>query len=228
MTEKKLTNMDLSRLGIHIPAGFFYVTGTPNNGCVIENSSGDQYVLVPEGSTTEGHHVGNCWVSRFEISKGDDGMPRSVAGKIPWNSVSYTEAVEAAERVGGHLLSKDEYSRICTWLVREEAADFHEMYFDGRANGNYARDCVLTKTGSNPSWQHNHIYDFFGNGYTWTTERFDSNQTERVIRGGHYIGHSDEVSYPPTNFGGMNPKDRSKNVTFRIVLRADEVSEEED
>jgi hypothetical protein len=228
MTEKKLNVKELARMRINIPKGFFYVTGTPSTGVVIQNDAGDQYVLVPEGPTTEGHHVENIWVSRYEISKGDDGIPMSVAGKFPWSNVSYNEAAEAADKIGGHLPSKDEYARICTWLVREEVVDFHEMYFDGRANGNYAREKALVKTGSCQSWQHNHIFDFFGNGYTWTTEKFAMDQMKRVIRGGHYIGHSDAVSYPPMNFGFMKPSERSELVTFRVVLKFDEDSEEED
>lgn len=214
-------------INVTIPEGFCYKEGTVDSGFIIENSTGDQYVLVPAGYTTEGMYVRDFWISRFEISKGDENVPRSVMGANPWVNINFYDARTVAESVGGSLISSEEYSRICMWLVQTQASDFESVYVNGKNNGNYSSTRKLTKTGSNSDWQHNHIYDFFGNGYIWTTEKSELYHHHHIIRSGHSCNDKNATCYPPANRTWAKPEEYSDITTFRIVLHCDTEVEEE-
>ena len=103
---------DGNRFEVDIPEGFNWVEGEVNNGCVIENKKGDQFIRIPLGYTAEGLFVRGFWVSRFEVSKGENEIPRSIAGEYPWTYINYPDAVKAAESIGAGVISKNEYNRI--------------------------------------------------------------------------------------------------------------------
>lgn len=210
-----------NRIDVTIPEGFYYKEGTIDNGYVIEDSDENQYVLIPSGYNTEGIFVKAFWISRFEISKGNENVPRSVSGKMPWTNINFYKACEVADSIDGGLISGEEYNRICMWLVQTNAAKFESVYIDGRSNGNYFNKKQLTVTGSNPKWQHNHIFDFFGNGYIWTMERSELYHRNRIIRGGQSLNPNTRHCYPASNRAWKEPEKSSSFITFRIKLPYD-------
>ena len=206
------------RIIANIPEGYYFKEGSINTGIVIENDNHDQYVYVPEGYNTEGIYIPGFWISRYEISKGANGEPCSVAGKFPWVNVNYIEAKEIAESVGADLISGIEYGRICMWLVETNAATFEQVYLNGKDIENYAGDGVLAKTGSNLKWKHNNLFDFGGNGYIFTTEKSEIYHRHIIARGGYGIDNNTGKPYPPAHRIWLTPKERRTNLGFRIVI----------
>ncbi len=206
------------RFGVTIPAGFSYKEGTIDTGYVIKDMDGNEYVHIPSGYNTEGTYVRGFWLSRYEISEGKDKTPQSKANEVPWVDINYYDALAVAESIGAYLISKEEYGRICMWLVETGAATFEQVYVNGKDLGNYSRSSILAKTGSNPNWVCNNIYDFFGNGYTWTTEKSELYDHHRVIKGGHGMEFGSERCYPPSNRCWEKPNICRSNITFRIVI----------
>lgn len=217
---------DISQIAQAIPEGFSFVEGTVSTGLVIQDQLGNRYVRIPAGTNTEGVYVRDFWVSQYEISEGENETPQSMAGKAPWVRISYEKAVKIASKVGGFIISREEYSRICTWLVDTGAVSYWQMYKDGKGMGNYDGEFSLMKTGSNPDWACNKIFDFFGNGYIWTTERYEVYEHHRIIKGGNRKERDTGYCYPPVNRAWEDPSIGRSNLTFRIVLH-DEVEDED-
>ena len=193
-----------------IPEGFKIKDGNVDNGLVIENSNGDQYVRIPSGYNSDGVFVRGFWISRYEISKGNDNEPRSISGEYPWVNIDFIDATRIAQSIDGELISGEEYSRICMWLVQSGAATFQQVYVNGIKMENQGiKAFKLRKTGTNLDYMHNHICDFFGNGYLWTTERSELYHHRRVIRGGYNLYNKAQEYYPPTNRGWA--KETEKN-----------------
>lgn len=209
-----------------IPIGYSYKEGSIEDGYVIEDSNGNEYVLIPGGYNTDGEYIKDFWISRYEISRGKDDYPQSMRNKMPWVDINFYDASKIAESINGKLISREQYSRICKWLVRKNAATFEQVYDNGKGLGYYSREYTLEKTGSNDEWMFCNIFDFFGNGYIWTTERSELYDHNRVIRGGHSISVDGEFCNPPTARSGRNPKTAASNITFRIVLSTDGVEED--
>ena len=64
-----------------------------------------------------------------------------------------------------------------------ESVPSNSVVRNGKGKGNYSGSLALT--GSNPSYQQNHIYDLAGNVYEWTMEVYSTDW--RVSRGGDYL-----------------------------------------
>ncbi len=227
MSKKMFATYSDARFDVAIPAGFSYEEGTIDTGYVIKDMDGNEYVRIPPGYNTEGMYVRGFWLSRYEVSEGKDKTPQSKANETPWVDVNYYNALAAAENIGAYLISKEEYGRICMWLVETGAATFEQVYENGKGLGNYSRSSILAKTGSNPNWVCNNIYDFFGNGYIWTTEKSELYDRYRVIRGGHGMEFGSERCYPPSNRCWEEPNIRRSNITFRIVIHDNSEETEE-
>ena len=169
-----------------IPSGYRYKEGTIDDGLVVESKlEGSQYVRIPDGYTVDGRFIRGFWISRYEISIGEYGIPRSVPNEYPVTNINFYEAMELADKVEGCLLSDEEYNRICMWLIESEAVGFEEVFIDGCNCGNYSEPFVIAKTGSNPLWEFNHIDNLWGNCSTFTKEYDDICAFNVVIRGGH-------------------------------------------
>lgn len=221
MTGTFLEYCDGCRIEVDIPKGFSFKEGNITNGYVIENDVGDQYVRIPAGYTSDGMYVKGFWISRYEISMGDDEIPRSIPNKKPLTNINFYNSVELAKKVDGVLLNKEDYNRVCMWLVETKAVTFEEVFLFGNDKGNYSKPFVKAKTGANPLWMINHIDNFFGNCYTWTTERSELYHHNRIIRGGYGSSFFTGANYPPSIRWWAKPEEGKENVGLRIVIRDD-------
>ncbi len=207
------------RIEVDIPNGFSYKEGEVDNGLIIENEAGSQYLRIPAGYTSDGLYVRGFWLSRYEISLGNDEEPLSIPDRYPVTNVNFYEAVELARKVAnGYIPSKEEYNRICMWLVSTKAATFEEV-FETASRGNYSTPFVLAKTGENPSWMINRLDNFFGNCSIWTTERSELYDHNMIIRGGHGLYANNGEKHPASFRRWANPEEGYLDNTLRIVIR---------
>ena len=208
------------RIEVKIPTGFFFVEGDVNSGYVIEDSEKNQFLRIPSGFTSDGLYVRGFWLSRFKISMLDGKKPRSIANEYPLVDITYPEAVEIAKKMNASLIPKEQYNRICMWLVETGGATFEEVFLHGNNTiGNYSKPFVLHKTGSNPLWMRNRLDDFWGGTYIWTTERSELYEHYRVIRGGYNDSPCESDYFPPINRGWANPETSTSRIAIRVFFQ---------
>ena len=217
-TEKMYENCNGNRIEISIPNGYHYVQGSVEDGIVIQNIKGDSFVRIPTGYTSDGLYVEGFWVSSYLISKGNNGQACSVSGEYPWTNISFYEAKEVAKKFGGDLLSKEEYNRICMWLVQTHAATFEQVFIDGKGMGDYSYPHKIQKNGQDQERIVNNIDSFWGNAYIWTTQRSELYEHCRIIRGGIFKIYKTEICRPPIFKAWAFPEKGSPVISFRIVL----------
>lgn len=227
MINKYYESFEGFRIEVEIPKGFHILKGNVDKGLVIENETGDSFVRIPSGYTADGTYIRGFWVSTYLISKGKDGQARSVSGEYPWTDINFYRATEVAHNFGGELLTREEYNRICMWLVKTCVATFDQVFIDGEGRGNYSEPHELEKTGAHPEWLANNIDSFWGNAYIWTTERSQLYEHYRMIRGGISSIYGTESYYPPSSSAWSKPEEGNSNISFRIVLH-DAIREDED
>ena len=208
-----------NRIEVDIPNGFSFKEGEVNNGLVIESKNGSQYIRIPSGYTSDGLYIRGFWLSRYEISLGNDGTPLSIAGKYPLTNVNFYDAKKLAKKVKGFIPSKEEYNRVCMWLVQTNAATFNQVFVTGKDKGNYTEPFVIAKTGSNPLWMINRLDNFFGNCSIWTTERSELYEHHRIIRGGHGSYYNTGNNHPASYRTWAKPELGFPDTTLRIVLQ---------
>ena len=186
----------------YIPEGFSVVNDNVDEGFVIEDSYGNQYVWIPvangkltrntmlstdyveTGSTASelvnsvaknyGFYLGRFEASQYEV----DGLvaAASMAGKIPWTNVSYLNASNHAENASSVFGYKD-----CkTALLNSYAWDTTLAWFDSTVTnyssninyGNYSG--TIYPTGYTESDNIKNVCDIAGNVREWTTEIYKS------------------------------------------------------
>jgi hypothetical protein len=213
----------------YIPDGFEYIGGEVDSGYVIQDSVGNQFVWIPvptgiltrntmlnsdyeESNATSSELVNSVakyygfYIARFEASSYEIGgkkVATSLAGRIPWTNVTYTEAYQAAL----DMASAFNYEEgIKTAIVNSYALDTTldwinetvENYSTNISFGNYSG--TILPTGQTESDIVNNICDLAGNVREWTTEidksatnstsnkdseTADANSlTKRIVRGG--------------------------------------------
>ena len=202
---------DGDRIEVDIPVNFSFKEGKIDTGYVIENTVIGQYVRIPSGYIPDGKYVRGFWISRYEISKGKDGLPLSIANAVPWTRIPWYDAEKVAQSVNGYLPGGDEYNRICMWLVETGAASFKDVFVAKSSKANHSNPFVMAKTGSNPEWMVNHLDNFFGNCFIWTSEKSELNSFHYIIRGGN--------EYPPACRFWAKPNTKSEDIGMRIVIR---------
>lgn len=216
-----------NRIEVTIPEGFNFKEGDVESGLVIENGNGDTFVRIPAGYTADGIYIGGFWVSAYYISKGSNGQARSIPEDYPWTEISFYEAEKVVKNFGGDLLSQEEYNRICMWLVQTHATSFEKVFIDGVGMGNYSNSFEVQRNGTNPEWIVNNIDCFWGNVYTWTTQRSELYEHYRKIRGGTRPIFGTDICPPPSSSAWAEPEKGSPVISFRLVLH-DAVKTEED
>lgn len=199
--EIEVTNIkQVSSDNPYIPEGFEEVGGEIEDGYVIQDSFGNQYVWVPvpsgiltrdtmmstdyaESNSAATALVNSVaknygfYIARFEASSYEkDGVRvgTSVGDKIPWTDINFrdaeTAAFESANAFG--------YEGVATSLMSSYAWDttlkwIEEKvpnYSSNTSYGNYSG--TIYPTGSTESDQMNHICDLAGNVREWTTEEY--------------------------------------------------------
>jgi hypothetical protein len=208
---------DNQKFEVVIPTGFHWVEGDVANGCVIQNGLGDELLRIPLGYTAKGLFVRGFWLSRYEVSKGDNGEPRSIPGKYPWTNISYQDAEIATEKIGASLITGEEYDRIPIWLLSTNSIGYSELFHDGNGLGNFSEPFKVAKTGSNPNWMINRLDSFWGNCYTWTTEHSELYDHHMVVRGGH--GSYNGLKNTPICRRAFSPTLEKDDISFRFVFR---------
>lgn len=217
---------------IWIPNGFKYWEGDLDTGFVVKDKDGNQFVYLPEIDQ---------YISRYEISKGKYGAPKSISGRKPWVSLNYYDARKVAQFFSvrysewnsdyddefGFKYDEftsdliDNWNKIAGFISRKTKKRFFpikEIYKTGQ---------VLT--GEIPELMIYNIDALVGANWCWTNEVWMEieNFCENIIAGGssgRYI--NGEIMKMPINTTDMVPSNESfSNVAFRVVLKRKLVQE---
>ena len=204
----EVTNIrEISANSPYIPEGFEHVEGEPNNGFVIQDKYGNQYVWVPvptgiltrttmmsseyeESNSTATSLVNSVaknygfYIGRYEASlleKDGINIAATMEGKNPWSNLTYQEAYDAS------AVAKDafEYTDVATALISSYAWDTTlnwlnqtiTNYSTNTSYGNYSGTIYLT--GATESDKINNICDMAGNVREWTTEIYKAGTTNK-------------------------------------------------
>ena len=197
----EVTNIrEVSPNNPYIPEGFEHIGGEVDDGFVIQDRYGNQYVWVPvpsgiltrstmmstdyEESNSYATALVNSvaknygfYIARFEASAYEVNGKRvaaSLASKMPWTDINFREAEEAAVSTAGAL----GYENVSTALISSYAWDTTLEWIDqtvtnystNTSYGNYSG--TIYATGSTESDQMNNICDLAGNVREWTTEEY--------------------------------------------------------
>ena len=193
----------------YIPEGFNHVEGDPENGYVIEDYYGNQFVWVPvesgkmtrntmleadyeESNSTASALVNSVaqnygfYMGRYEASSvnvNGSVAAGSIAGKTPWTNVSYTEAATAASdsaKVFGYEGYQTAILNSYAWDTTLAWIDqTTENYSSNTSYGNYSGQ--VRNTGETQTDMKNNLCDIAGNVREWTTEIYkNSAQTQNT------------------------------------------------
>ena len=183
----------------YIPSGFNVISDNVDDGFVIEDDYGNQYVWVPvkngklirsngfdtnyeENSSTSTALVNSVakyygfYIGRFEASEYETNGRKtaaSIQGKIPWTNINCTDAIEFASS-SGEVFGYEDCS---TALISSHAWDTvlswidskYENYSTSVDYGNY-NNSIINPTGTTERDIVCHICDLAGNVSEWTTE----------------------------------------------------------
>lgn len=169
---------------------------------------------------------GGFYISRYDISKSEEGKPQSVKGVMPWVNINFDDAkkvastIEDNEAVKSHLTFGAEYDSVLAWFIKLEAKTFDGIATDSTEWGNHRNTKnspkAVVETGSREEWSTNNIYDFAGNVDEWTQE--ENKSSYRVIRGGNYDNNGKvcPVAYRTSSNPGSNYNDTGFRATLYI------------
>lgn len=173
------------------------------------------------------NRYGGFYISRFLISKNENGSPQSIKGEMPWTNLNFNlvaricSIFETTDGVTSHLPYGTEHDCLLEWLIESRAKSFAEIAEDSTKWGNHwntqGAPRRIVETGSRENWSANHIYDIAGNTCEWTQEKTIWGYP--IVRGSSYL---DNGSYFPAAYRyAVNPLCKRPNAGFRIVLRID-------
>lgn len=198
---------EISATNPYVPEGFEVINDNVDEGFVIEDKSGNQYVWIPvesgkltrntifsveyeESNSTASALVNSVaknygfYIGRFEASQYEiDGkiVAASMSGKIPWTNVTYQDAIvyanKSAEAFG--------YTDCSTSLINSYAWDTTLEWIDASVTnyssvtnyGNYSG--TIYPTGTTQSDIIKNISDLAGNVREWTTEIYKSSTEQK-------------------------------------------------
>ena len=125
-------------------------------------------------------------MARYEASKDSAGNVRSIKSVVPWNNISYTDALSKSNLMYTNvdakttIMSAGAYDTIVKWLSYSKYNVTKESDKNNLV-GNFSSSIALT--GSNENYAMNNIYDLAGNVAELTSETY---KTYPVFRGGSY------------------------------------------
>ena len=178
---------------------------------------------------------GGFYISRYEASKGDNGLPASrrvtegEPGQI-WVQFSPQDTTTTCQNlyadndtVQGFFPWGINWDTTLQWLVDSGNKLISDIKADSTSWGNYSNDSFSDGARGNytGAWEEakaNNIYDLAGNNWEWTQERCGSNY---VMRGGGYNlmgGACPGNRYPAALRDPLPGNNHHPNVTFRIAL----------
>lgn len=182
----------------YIPEGFSVINDSVEEGFVIEDGDGNQYVWIPveSGKLTRenaldpnyeesggdatalvnsvsqyyGFYMGRVEASQFE--KDGETVAASMLGKVPWTNISYQEAIDYAEKSAEVFGYTDCYTSIINSYAWDTALAWidqtYENYSSSTNYGNYSG--TIYPTGTTEQDKVNNLCDMAGNVREWTTE----------------------------------------------------------
>lgn len=182
----------------YIPTGFSHVEGEVENGFVIKDSYGNEFVWIPvesgkltrnrmldddyeESNNTAtalvnsvaknyGFYLGKYEASMYE--KNGQKVAATMANKAPWTNITYPDAAEAsikATSVFGYEGYQTAILNSYAWDTTLSWIDQNfESYSSNTSYGNYSG--TIRNTGTTESDIKNNICDMAGNVREWTTE----------------------------------------------------------
>lgn len=199
-TTVEITNIrTVSAQNPYIPDGFEHIGGEVDNGFVIQDTYGNQFVWIPvptgiltrntmlsadfeESNTTSSELVNSVaknygyYIARFEASSYDINGQKAAAsmpGKIPWTNITYTEAYQASLSMSTTFKYPE---GIKTAIVNSYAWDT-ALEWINKNTPNYSTNIgfgnysgTIYPTGQTASDVVNNICDMAGNVREWTTE----------------------------------------------------------
>ncbi len=167
---------------------------------------------------------GGYYISRYNISTGLGGKPRSVKNAIPSVKFSFDEAkliassMEQQKNIKSHLCYGAEYDSVIAWIIKSNAKPYYEVIKNSTYWGNYFNNKEtprkIVRTGMLEQCCVNNIYDLAGNVGEWTQERVGS--TFRVVRGGSYGSNGSKI--PVVYRYYVDPANSYYDLGFRVVL----------
>lgn len=192
----------------YVPNGFTVVEDNVDEGFVIEDAYGNQYVWIPvekgkltrktmydvnyeetSGTATAlvnsvakyyGYYIGRYEASQYEHE--GQVTAASMAGKIPWTNITYLNAAEHAGNAGRIFEYTDCSTGIVTshaWDTAIEWIDLIKEHYSSDVNfGNYSG--TIYPTGTTTTDIIRNISDLSGNVREWTTEIYKlKNETKK-------------------------------------------------
>ena len=186
----------------YVPDGFSVVVDNVEEGFVIEDAYGNQYVWIPvekgklsrktmydvnyeetSGTATAlvnsvakyyGYYIGRYEASQYEHE--GQVVAASMAGKNPWTNITYLNAAEHAGNSGRIFGYTDCYTGVVTshaWDTAIEWIDLTKEHYSSDVNfGNYSG--TIYPTGTTTTDVVRNISDLSGNVREWTTEIYKS------------------------------------------------------
>lgn len=182
----------------YVPEGFHVIHDNVEEGFVIEDESGNQYVWVPEKSgrlersnaTKVNYEDSNStasalvnsvakyygfYMGRFEATqyeKNGEIAAATMLGKVPWTNINYLDAIDYANKSAEAFGYTDCYTSIINSYAFDTTLKWinteHENYSSSTSFGNYSG--TIYPTGTTEQDQVKHICDLAGNVREWTTE----------------------------------------------------------
>ena len=204
-------NDETSEKPDYMPEGFKYFDGAINtNDYRITDENGNIFTWIPETQLDYGKIVKGFFVSTYEISKGDDGNPKSVEGKMPWG-VTMVEAIEQAKKFGGRILESEEYDAICAYCAKFIGSS--AVYEDSTNIGNYKNSDGTHKLEKTGKYLVCGVSSLAGNSWTWINREVNR---RGILRGGSCA--QEGKKYPMGSSMSYDPNKRTSTTGFRIVL----------
>lgn len=194
---------------------FDYTVIDGTNSQVIISNSGDYFTWIPSGpyivysgydriydeflyNMQFGKKINGFWTNTFSLSKGDNGIFRSVPFAFPYTDASNGEEAKdiAKHFMGGKVISICKYKRILTWLIEIGEATKEQIYVDSTSIGLFNSPSIC-KTASHPELMMGNLDCFAGNTRCWVKTK-DKSYNKYYVAGGDYIESGKE--YPIGTF----------------------------
>ncbi len=221
----------------YIPKGFSHKEGEVENGYVIEDEKGNEFVWVPvEGGKLtrntmmdtnyeESNHTASAlvnsvaqnygfYVARYEASEYEmngEKVAASMVDKSPWTNITYTEAIEVATNVATAFEYEDCQTSIMNSYAWDTTTAWIEKSFENYATstsyGNYSGQ--IRNTGATESDRKNNICDIAGNVREWTTEIYKVKPTT--------TNTNTSSKNKNKNKNETNTEVQSETITHRVV-----------
>lgn len=189
-----------------IPEGFQYAEGDLDTGYVIEDQYGNQFTYCPPIDK---------YLSRYEISKGEDNRPMSIPGQKAWVLIENETAGKIAREFYGpeaSLIPNADWDELCKFIAKKIGES--PVYVNSSKIGAYNGKPVLT--GSNPDYSVYNLDSLTGNHWCMTIEG-SPYRGYQYIRGGCYEQKGDK--WPMSGRYEEYLGAASLRLGFRIVIR---------